>query len=408
MAQYTEEAYRYRWVILIVLWTTYLVVFLNRLSVGPLAPFFKEELEISNAQVGLVMSAAAIGYVVTQFPTGWVVDRIGARWPLSTGTTIAGISMVALFFVPSYTWLLVLMFATGMGCGFLQPSTTQGVIIWFPQRERATVMSLKQTAVNIGGMITAVTLPAVAIALGWRFGFLFLGIIAIAIGVIAFIFYKEPPSQTVLNPQVSANSPTAVPMLDILKNRDIWLVSIAALLLAWVEFTTIAHLVLYLKEVLIYPVVLAGGLLAMVEAAGAIGRPGIGFISDRVYRGKRKSIFILLAIVASTMCLILGLLGPYLVSWLLYFILFLLGIAAIGWGGIYLTLVSELGGRHGAGKAAGMSASVGTCGIIIGPPVFGYIVDLTGSYALAWSSLSFVAALCVLLLFFVNEDKRKI
>ena len=76
---------RYRWVILWVLWITYIVVYLNRLSVGPLAPFFKEELDISSAQVGLVMSAASIGYMVTQFPVGWVVDKIGARWPMVVG-----------------------------------------------------------------------------------------------------------------------------------------------------------------------------------------------------------------------------------------------------------------------------------------------------------------------------------
>ena len=76
------------------------------------------------------------------------------------------------------------MFATGMGCGFLMPSTTQGVILWFPTKERATVMGLKQTAVNIGGIITALTLPAVALALGWRYGFLFLGIIAIVVSLV--------------------------------------------------------------------------------------------------------------------------------------------------------------------------------------------------------------------------------
>ena len=41
------------------------------------------------------------------------------------------------------------MFATGMGCGFLMPSTTSGVVVWFPAKERATVLGLKQTAVNM-------------------------------------------------------------------------------------------------------------------------------------------------------------------------------------------------------------------------------------------------------------------
>ncbi|NIN00109.1 MAG: MFS transporter, partial [candidate division Zixibacteria bacterium] len=82
-AQQTTD--RYRWVILGVLWITYIVVFLNRLSVGPLAPFFKDDLGITSTQVGLVMSAASFGYMLSIFPIGWVVDRIGARWPIMMG-----------------------------------------------------------------------------------------------------------------------------------------------------------------------------------------------------------------------------------------------------------------------------------------------------------------------------------
>lgn len=407
MSQSTEITYKYRWVILGVLWITYLVVFLHRLSVGPLGPFFKGELGITSAQVGLIMSAAAFGYMVTLFPAGWVVDRIGARWLIATGELIAGTSLIALFFVPSYMWLLMLMFVTGMGCGFLMPSTTQGVIVWFPLRERATVMGFKQSAVNIGGIITAVTLPAMALALGWRYGFLFLGIIAMTIGVIAFILYKEPPRPASSSSTVSADSDMTMPVLELLKSREIWLVAICHSCLVWVEMAMIAHLVLYLTEELFFSVVIAGGLLAMVEAAGAIARPGSGFLSDRVFGGNRKPVLMLMAGTASAMCLIVGLFGSYL-SWGVYPVLFLLGVGGTGFGGIILTLVSEFGGRHGAGRAAGLSTTVVMGGNILGPAVFGYIVDTSGTYKLAWLSLAFVAALCIVLLFFVREEKRKI
>ena len=229
IAQTTEITHRYRWVILGLLWITYIVVYLHRLSVGPLGPFLKEDMGITSAQVGLVMSAAALGFMVTQLPVGLVIDRIGARWPIAIGELIAGISMIAVLFVPSYVGLLILMFVTGLGCGFLQPSTTQGVVIWFPRRERATVMGLKQTAVNIGGIVSAVTLPAVAIALGWRYGFLFLGIIAIAIGVIALILYKEPPVPALTSSTGSAAPAMAMPLSELLKSREIWLVAIGGL-----------------------------------------------------------------------------------------------------------------------------------------------------------------------------------
>jgi ACS family hexuronate transporter-like MFS transporter len=406
MAQVEGIASRYRWIILGVLWITYIVVFLNRLSVGPLAPFFKDDLSITSTKVGLVMSAASFGYMLTIFPIGWVVDKIGARWPIAIGEMIAGTCMIALFFVTSYIWLLILMFFTGLGCGFLLPSTSQGVIAWFPLRERATVMGLKQTAVNIGGIITAGTLPTVALSLGWRYGFLFLGIIAIVIGITAFILYKEPPMAP-SNPTASAEIDAAVPLLAILRSREIWLLAFCGLCLGWVEMALIAHLVLYLKEVLLFGVVAAGGLLAITEAAGAITRPGSGFLSDRVFGGSRKQVFILIAGTASIMCFILAFFGPYL-SWALYPVLLLLGIGGIGFGGIHLTLMSEFGGRHGAGKAVGLGGMITLAGCSLGPFLFGYMVDTFGTYKWAWLSLAFVAALCVLLLLFVRESKRKI
>lgn len=407
MVQSAEMVHRGRWVILLVLWITYIVVFLHRLSVGPLAPFLKEDLGITNAQVGLIMSAAALGYAFTGVPIGWVVDRIGARWPIVIGEFIAGATMMALFLVPSYILMLILMFVVGIGCGFLMPSTTQGVIAWFPPRERATVMGLKQTAVNVGGILSAVTLPAVALALGWRYGFLFLGMTAIAIGAIALVLYKNPPTSTSSNSEGSAAVHKPSPLLELLKSREIWLVALCGLCLTWVEMAMIAHLVLYLKEVLLFPVVAAGGLLAMTEAAGGIARPGSGLLSDRVFAGKRRPVFMLIAGVTSAMCLLMGLSGPHL-SWGLYPALFVLGLAGVGFGGIYLTILSEFGGLGGAGKAVGVGGTFTMIGAVFGPPVFGHIVDITGSYRLAWLSLAVVAALCVLLLLLVREEKRKL
>jgi len=378
MDQVEEIASRYRWIILGVLWITYIVVFLNRLSVGPLAPFFKDDLSITSTKVGLVMSAASFGYMLTIFPIGWIVDKIGARWQIAIGEMIAGACMISLFFVTSYLWLLILMFITGLGCGFLLPSTSQGVIAWFPLKERATVMGLKQTAVNIGGIITAGTLPAVALSLGWRYGFLFIGIIAIVIGITAFILYKEPPLAP-YNPTASAEVDTAVPLLEILRSREIWLLAFCGLCLGWVEMALIAHLVLYLKEVLLFGVVAAGGLLAITEAAGAITRPRSGSLSDRVFGGSRKQVFILIAGTASAMCFILAFFGPYL-SWTLYPVLLLLGIGGIGFVGIHLTLMSEFGGRRGAGKAVGLGGMITLAGCSLGPFIFGYIVDTSGTY----------------------------
>lgn len=395
---------RHRWVILGVLWITYIVVFLSRLGIGPLGAFFKEDLGITSAQVGLVMSAAALGYLITQIPIGWVVDRAGARWPMGIGELIAGAAMAGIYFSPSYGSLLGLVFLTGLGCGFLPPSTTQAVILWFPQRERATVMGVKQTAVNLGGILAAATLPVVARAWGWRAGFLLLGLIAIVVGTLCLLLYREPsrPTQDAGAPPTLA---AAVTLRQIANNREIWLVAMGAFFLNWVEMAMIGHFVLYLNKALLLPVVAAGGLLAMAEIAGAVARPVSGWVSDRGFGGRRKPVFMFFGITSAVMSVVMALEGPHLGGWL-YPVVFILGIGAVGFGGVYLTLLSELGGRGGAAKAAGLGNTIAMGGSILGPPSFGYIVDVSGSYTLAWLSLAAAGALSAVAVLLVRESRR--
>ncbi len=410
MLEIEGAAWRYRWVIIVVLWIAYIVVYLHRLSIGPLAPFLKEDLGISNAQVGALMSAAAFGFMLGCVPAGWATDKFGVRWLLVIGELVGGVFIMMMLFAPSYTGALIIMVMAGFGCGCIMPSTTKGVLVWFPLKERATVMGIKQTAVNVGGIITALTLPSLAVALGWRTGFLFLGLIAIAIGIISFVLYKDPPVSVVSGSKNTneATAPTTVQLLlELFKARDIWLAYFYLFALILVEFAVIAHLILYLTEALSFSVVAAGGVLAMTEAAGVLGKPAGGLISDRFFGGSRKKVLLLWGSIASAMCFLLTIFGSGL-SWMLYPVLFAFGLTAIGFGGVHLTLTAELAGKELAGIGVGVSSVAASLGIMLGPILFGHIVDVTGSYQLAWLCCAVSATTSVLAIFFVREERRRV
>jgi MFS family permease len=175
-----------------------------------------------------------------------------------------------------------------------------------------------------------------------------------------------------------------------------------------VEFSILAHFVLYSKEALLFGVVSAGLFLAAVELGGAFGKPISGLISDRVFHGGRKSVYLLMVGVAFVMCLLFSFLQQGIPWWIIVPVSSILGLVAIGFGGLHLTLVGEIAGRELAGTVIGVSAAISMAGSIIGPPVFGYIVDTTGSYRLAWQLLALLAAVAAVLLLFVREEKRRI
>ena len=104
-------------------------------------------------------------------------------------------------------------------------------------------------------------------------------------------------------------------------------------------------------------------------------------------------------------CAILALLGPGH-TWLLWAALVLLGLGAVGWGGLLGTLVGETAGAGGAGAAAGVTAAIDNVGIFIGPPLFGFIVDRSGSYAPAWWAMVGASVCAAGLIALVREPRR--
>lgn len=420
----------YRFVVLGVVWSAYLVVFLSRLCIGPLAPFLKETFALSNAQIGGLTSATAVAYAPTLIFAGWLADRIGVRRALLIGTLITGVFIGAVALAPSYGVMLVLLGLSGFGCGFIYPTAVKAIMVWFPARERATAVGVNQAAVNVSGMLGAAVMPALALALSWRAGFVFAAGLAFVVCGVAAAFYRDPrpgeaPAEqgaptTAAGPATIGEVEQGLPsvtgdeavdraslrpgFLAVIRSRDILLLGLAAMFLCMVEFAALAHLVLFLNVAWGYAVAAAAGLLAVSQAAGAIGKPLSGLISDRLLGRRRKPPLLVLAAVAGVACAILALAGPGR-PWLLWVALIMLGVGAVGWGGLFGTLAGETAGAGAAGAAVGVTAAIDNVGIFLGPPLFGLIVDRTGSYAPAWWSMVAAAAAAAVLLALVRERR---
>ncbi|MBI4303747.1 MAG: MFS transporter [Chloroflexi bacterium] len=400
---------RYRWVILFVCWLAYTVASMQRFGVGPLAPFLKEDLGLTKAQAGLFVTAAAFGFMLALIPSGWLVDRIGVRWLLLIGEVFGGIFVASVLTVTSFTQGLVLMALGGIGMGCILPATTKGVLVWFPDNERATAMGFKQTALNMAGIVTASTLPAVALALSWQHAFFIIGIAAIVVGIVSFVLYKPPPEGALAGTANPSTIPAArASVREVFQSRDIWLLVGTGVFFVVVEFAAHTYFVLYLQDVLLFTVVRAGFFLALLNAGGAFGKPLTGLMSDRLFHGSRKRVFMLIIFVTILMSLAFALLPQGSPSWLIVVLSLVMGYTGLGWGGLHLTLIGEFAGKELAGTVTGLVVVIVMLGNMAGPPLFGYIVDKTDSYRVAWQFLAIMSAVALCFLFFVREGKKKI
>jgi len=394
-----------RFRILAVVWCAYLMVYLVRLSVGPLSPFLRDSFDLSNAQIGGLISATALTYAPTLIVAGWLADKVGVRRVLIGGSAIAAVCVLAMFWAPSYPALLVLLALSSIGAGCIYPSAVRAVMLWFPARERATAVGINQAAINVSGMLGAATLPALAAAAGWRAGFLAMGVLGVVVTGVVVVGYRDPRHDA-----GEGSAPVAAPddrqtdhgwavTRRLLRSRDVWLLMLFGLFLGVVEYSALTQLVLYLKDVYLLGAVAAGGMLVLCQAAGALGKPLSGLASDRLFNGRRRPGLLVLTALTLLCCLVLALFSSGL-GWVLYAMVALLGLGAVGWGGLFGTLAGEIGGRAAAGQVAGFTAAGVNVGVLFGPPLFGLIVDRSGSYGTAWAMLavaSVVAAGCVAL-----------
>jgi ACS family hexuronate transporter-like MFS transporter len=238
-------------------------------------------------------------------------------------------------------------------------------------------------------------MPAIALAYGWRIGFVVVGAVALLVLVIVLRLYSDAP----LSVDTSAPSSETTGSHGVLMtttSRPMLLTGLGSLLISGVEFAIIAHLVLYLQASWSYSVVAAGVLLALFQAMGVATKPVSGLVSDRLLGAKRAPTLVALCLLSSVGCALLAM-NALDASWLLYTALILTGVGAGGWAGLSGTLAGEIGGDW-AGVSAASTGAFGNLGVAIGPPLFGFLVDAAGSYAPAWWLLS-AASIGALVLF---------
>jgi MFS transporter, ACS family, hexuronate transporter len=386
----------YQWVILAVIWCSHTIYFVSYMAVGTLAPLMKSDLGLSSARIGVLVSAITIGSTAIQIPVGMLADRFGGKWMMAGGLVLVGLSTICVSFLSSYVVILGLLFLVGVGIGGNQTPGSKAIIMWFPERGRATGMGIKQTGVSTGGALASFFLPALALQFNsWRYAFAAAGLAAVGSALLICSFYRDPKDTGDYPLQDRASQRGR--LVGLLKRRDFMMLCCTGIFLIAVQFALAAYFIMYVSSVLHFPISKCGFLLGLSFVSGAVGRVGWSLVSDYLLRGNRKAVLTLIGIVGAATYGGLVMLRPTDPPFLVYVLAIFLGLTSLGWNAVYLTRVGELAGRNMAGTATGISFVITNLGAILGPPLFGYLVDLTGGYRLSWMFTAFCMVSVVIL-----------
>lgn len=262
-------------------------------------------------------------------------------------------------------------------------------------------MSIKQAGNPILGALAAALVPPLAVAFGWRIAAVALGGFIILSGMLILALYRDKPGTA---SRKDSTSSFFAGMGSVIRNRNISLAVGFGFPMVGAQVATLTYFILFLNDELDVPVIVAGGMLAILQVANIVMRIGWGVISDTLGKGRRKPVLFLAGSMTAGVLLLVSLLPDATPTWALVTIAIALGGTATSWVSVHSVLLSELSDPSQIGTTIGYASTVSRTGIVIAPPLFGLIAD-AASYQAAWMTLSVSILIGMLFLMPVREGR---
>jgi len=161
---------------------------------GVFIPQFKIEFKTQNTQMGIMLMICSLGYMTFTYFGGILCEIIGQKKVMLMGLILCILSLLGLYFSPSFPFLLIGLFVLNSGVALLAIGINTLIpilLIGF----QATLMNLIHFFYGLGATITQRTAGWMLYkGVSWREIYLFLGIIFMVV-FIGFLFVHVPKSE---------------------------------------------------------------------------------------------------------------------------------------------------------------------------------------------------------------------
>jgi len=374
--------------VLLLLTLSVLINYIDRSNLSIAAPLLKDELGLTNTQLGTLLAAFFWTYAMLQIPAGWLVDRFDVKWVFAAGFFIWSTATAATGLLHGFVALIAVRVILGVGESIAFPSYSNILGSYFPEARRGFSNALVMAGLSLGPAIGILVGGTVVGAFGWRPFFLVLGLGAMVWLVPWFTWMPRRPA-----PSESAPA-KGISILSILRQRSAWGTCLGQFSINYYLYFLLTWLPSYLKRgrgFSMNDVAKYGGLLFLMSAISATvsGKLADRWINAGATPTMARKGCLILAHLGIGLCLLLITVthGPLFIA-----ILALTGVF-LGLGGCNCWAVTQtLAGPHAAGRWAGVQNLVGNMAGWVAPMLTGFLLDRTGQFywpffitaAIAW------------------------
>ncbi|AOB29700.1 glucarate transporter [Bordetella sp. H567] len=414
------QATRSRYLIMVMLFITVVINYLDRSNLSIAAPALKDEFGLDTVHEGLILSAFGWTYAAMQIPGGWLVDRVAPRLLYAIALILWSAATFFMGFASSFVALFVLRLAVGALEAPAYPINNRVVTTWFPERERATAIGFYTSGQFVGLAFLTPVLAWLQHRYGWHMVFITTGLLGIVWGVLWFLVYREPREFRGANETeielirqgggvvdlerrvTEKKAPFAWADLGlVMSRRKLWGVYLGQFCLTSTLWFFLTWFPTYLVKYRGMDFIKSGFLASVPFLAAFIGVLCSGVLSDWLIRrgasvGMARKLPIILGLLISTS--MIGANYTDSTAWVIFFLalaFFGNGLASITW-----SLVSTLAPVRLLGLTGGVFNFVGNLSSICTPIVIGYLVTQNNfAPAIVYvASLALLGALSYILL----------
>ncbi|MDE0818538.1 MAG: phosphoglycerate transporter protein PgtP [Pirellulaceae bacterium] len=382
---------RMRWQVFLGIFVGYAGYYLVRKNFTLVMPYLIETGEFTKTELGIALSGVSIAYGLSKFLMGSVSDRSNSRYFMAIGLFVSASIMITMGLVPLATSTIPIMFTLLLINGWFQgmgwPPSGRVMVHWFSPRERGTWMSFWNVAHNIGAFLVGpVAIYAVAWSGDWHSILYAHGFLALAIVVLIMFTVRDTPQSQGL-PSIEdykQDYPIAFSYNSshedefstkdiffkyVLTNKLLWAIAIANAFVYLVRYGVLDWAPTYLRAEKGFTFDESSWAYSFYELAGIPGTIVCGFLSDKVFQGRRAPAVITF-MVLTTFCIVVYWLNPSgqpgidiamltCIGFLIYGPVMLIGVFAL-----------DLVPKKAAGTAAGFTGFFGYIGGSLTASVF--------------------------------------
>lgn len=238
----------YKWELIGLLWLAFFLHQGDRQIFNVLIPLIREDLGLSDVQLGLVATIFTLVYGFLVPVAGYAGDIFRRKWIIvasllifSVGTMLTGLGsgMVML--------ILFRSIATGGGEAFYYPAANS-LLGQFHHKTRAMAMAIHQTALYVGIVASSFLAGYVGEKYGWRVAFLSFGILGIFWSFVIILRMRDTPQEVSAKAEAAARPPLGEVLRQVFARRTVWALCIAFGAMVYVNIGFLTWMPTYLHE----------------------------------------------------------------------------------------------------------------------------------------------------------------